>query len=61
MSDNIKEKLLKESIDAAKASENGAEYADREDAVAGDKDVSADTENPGTAEAHDEIDKSPDE
>ena len=61
MSDNIKEKLLKESIDAAKASENGAEYADREDEVTGDKDVSADTENPGTAEVHDEIDDSPEE
>lgn len=61
MSDNIKEKLLKESIDAAKASENGAEYADREDEVAEDRDVSADTENPGKAEAHDEIDKSPEE
>lgn len=61
MSDNIKEKLLKESIDAAKASENGAEYADREDEVAEDRDVSADTENPGKVETHDEIDKSPEE
>ena len=55
MSDNIKEKLLKESIDAAKASEDGAEYADREDEVAEEESVSADTENPGTVEAHDEI------
>jgi len=59
MADNIKEKLLKESIDAAKVSENGAEYADREDEVIEDKNVSADTENPGTTEAHDEIDESP--
>ena len=59
MSDNIKEKLLKESIDAAKASENGAEYADREDEAAAEENVSADTENRGTAEAHDEIDECP--
>lgn len=59
MSDNIKEKLLKESIDAAKASENGAEYADREDEVAAEENVSADTENRGEAEAHDEINESP--
>ncbi|MCR5829715.1 MAG: nucleotide exchange factor GrpE [Lachnospiraceae bacterium] len=61
MADNIKEKLLKESIDAAKASENGAEYADREDEVIEEENVSADTKDPDKAEAHDEIDESPEE
>ena len=61
MSDNIKEKLLKESIDAAKASENGAEYADREDEAVGESSATAEAEDPTAAKAHDEIDKSPEE
>jgi len=56
MSD-IKEKLLKESIDAAKASKDGAEYADREDVTGEDDALSADKAGPEGAEAAQEIEE----